>query len=273
VEERAVPQSDVPGEQTWPTQPFPTSPPPLLPDLERPFAPWAPTESALAPLAEAAERYRYEGRFTPPSLHGSIQFPSTAGGFNWGGLTYDPERQIVVANINRIAHLVQMIPRDEFNEGLRAKSFRGESAVQHGTDYGLVRRTYLSPDGLPVTPPPWGLLMAIDLPTGKTLWQKPLGFLSDALADRGWGSPGVGGNIVTAGGLVFVAATFDGYLRAFDVSTGAEVWRDRLPVPAQSTPMTFRATPDGKQFVAICSGGHGKLGTELGDYVVAYALP
>lgn len=272
VEERPTPPSTIPDEEAWPTQPFPTFPPPLIEDLPQPFEPWAPTARVLEQVADEAKDYRYEGRFTPPSFKGSVQFPSTAGGMNWGGLSYDPERRILVTNMNRFAHIVQIMPRHEFNDSLKAGGVRGEAARQIGTSYGMVRRAYLF-NGVPATPPPWGVLVGVDMNTGEKIWEKPLGFVNSLLAQNNWGSPQLGGCIVTKGGLVFVAATMDGRFRAFDIESGEMIWEHPLPVPAQSTPMTYRATADGKQYVVICAGGHGKLGTEQGDYVVAYALP
>jgi quinoprotein glucose dehydrogenase len=272
VEERAAPRSDVPGEESSPTQPFPTVPAPLLPDLD-PLAPWGPDDAARAWQAERLAALRYQGRFTPPSLQGSIQFPSTAGGVNWGGLTFDPGRGILVANINRLAHVVRLFPRAEFNRQREAGAFRGESAAQASTPYGLERSVFLSPNGLPATPPPWGLILAVELPGGAVKWQRPLGTFKPELADRNWGSPMMGGTCVTASGLIFVAATFDGHLRALSIETGEELWKDKLPVPAQSTPMTYQVREGGKQYVVTCAGGHGKLGVPLGDHVIAYALP
>lgn len=273
VEERAVPTSDVPGEESSPTQPFPTFPPPLIRDLEMPFGPWDGVGELDSETRDQISGLRYEGRFTPPSLGGTLQFPGTAGGMNWGGLSYDPERNIMVANMNRFAHVVKLVPRGEFspvaNELL---GLRGESAIQFGTDYGMVRRVF-SLNGLPATPPPWGVLVAVNLDTQKVLWEKPLGYVRDDLKDNDWGSPMIGGNCVTASGLIFVAATRDGNFRAIETETGVLRWEYLLPVPAQSTPMTYRATPNGKQYVVICAGGHGKSGTTQGDYVMAFALP
>ena len=274
VEERAVPQSTVPGEQSSATQPFPTIPAPLLPDLGT-LEPWGPTDADKEWQAQRFAELRYEGRFTPPSVEGTLQFPSTAGGVNWGGLTFDPERGVIVANINRFAHEVRLIPREDFNEQRKAGTFRGETSIQFNTPYGMERSVFRSPSGvgMPGTPPPWGVIMAIELPSGAVKWQKPLGAVNVLLAGKNWGSPMMGGNCVTESGLIFVAATMDGHLRAISIETGEELWKSRLPVPAQATPMTYRASADGKQYVVVCAGGHGKLGLPLGDYVMAFALP
>ncbi len=271
VEERSVPQTTVPGEETSATQPFPTIPAPLLEDLPQPFEIWEGVGELPGEQAAEYGKLRYNGRFTPPSLEGSIQFPSTAGGMNWGGLSVDPTKGVLVANMNRFAHLVRLIPRKEFRvEGQDLLGLRGENAIQAGTDYGMTRRTFLV-NGTFATPPPWGVIVGVEIATGKKLWERPLGYVSEDLKEHG--SAMIGGNILTAGGLIFVAATRDGTFRALDIETGATLWEDKLPVPAQSTPMTFRATDGGKQFVVVCAGGHGKAGTKQGDYVIAYALP
>jgi len=270
VEERPVPQTTVPGEETSPTQPFPTIPAPLLEDLPKPFQIWEGAGELTAEQKAELASLRYDGRFTPPSLDGTIQFPSTAGGMNWGGLSVDPTRGVLVANMNRFAHLVKIIPRDEFRvTGEEILGLRGEIAIQAGTDYGMTRRTFLV-NGIFATPPPWGVIVGVEIATGKKLWERPLGYVSEELKD--FGSSMIGGNILTAGGIVFVAATRDGVFRALDLDTGATLWEDKLPVPAQSTPMAYRA-PNGKQHVVVCAGGHGKAGTPQGDYVIAYALP
>lgn len=273
VEERSVPQTTVPGEETSSTQPFPTAPPPLLDDLEWPIQPQG-TESEW--FRKQIENIRYEGRFTPPSVEGSLQFPSTSGGINWGGVAYDPETGVLVTNMNRVGLRVRLIERSRFIQESRDGLMRGETAPQVGTDYAMERYLFRLPNGLPATPPPWGVLTAVDMWKGEIKWTRPLGFyprLQDDPKAKEWGAPMVGGAILTSTGLIFVAATVDDMFRAFDVDTGEELWAYKLPAGGQATPMTYRATEGGKQFVVICAGGHGKMGTTQGDYVVAFALP
>jgi quinoprotein glucose dehydrogenase len=275
VEERPVPASDVPGEVAAPTQPIPAVLPAL--GLHNVTA-----EELFGTNAEerngAQERFkslRFEGLFTPPSLQGTLITPSNAGGLNWSGLTYDPQRQLLVTNVNRIAAVVRLIPRQEFTR-VAGERFKVELAPQSGTPYGMAREIFRLPSGLPATPPPWGTLAAINLQTGKLQWEVPLGsVISPTLMPQAaeWGSPSLGGATTTASGLVFVAGTLDNHLRAFDVETGQELWKAELPAGGNATPMTFQLGPDGKQYVVICAGGHGKLGTKPGDYVIAFALP
>jgi quinoprotein glucose dehydrogenase len=140
----------------------------------------------------------------------------------------------------------------------------------------MSRRVLRAPSGVPCNPPPWGSLVATDLASGAVRWNVPFGTAADVLPEGVSlppGSPSLGGPIITAGGLVFIAGAMDNYLRAFDIDTGAELWKGRLPAGGQATPMTYRLRPDGKQFVVIAAGGHGKLGTRLGDSLVAFALP
>ncbi|MGD9719634.1 MAG: pyrroloquinoline quinone-dependent dehydrogenase [Pirellulales bacterium] len=271
VEERPVPQTDVPGEETSPTQPFPALPALGLQKAE----PWGRTEQDRQWAAEQFKSLRYDGIFTPPSLRGSVLAPANVGGINWSGMTVDAGRQILITNVNRLATTVRLIPRAEY-EGRTGGSRLGEEfARQAGTPFGMARRTLSAPQSrLPATPPPWGTLAAIDLAGGKLLWEVPLGYMVDPDNEpqaRAWGSINLGGAISTASGLVFVAASRDGHLRAFDTETGQELWQVELPAGGQATPMTYEA--GGKQYIVICAGGHARLGTKLGDYVVAYALP
>jgi quinoprotein glucose dehydrogenase len=153
---------------------------------------------------------------------------------------------------------------------------RAEVSPQHGTPYGMSRQVLHSPLGLPCNPPPWGELVAVNLSSGSILWKVPLGTTADMTGNPAamvQGTPNLGGPIVTAAGLTFVASAMDNYLRAFDTETGAELWKGRLPAGGQAMPMTYRAGRDGKQFVVIAAGGHGKLGTRLGDSLIAFALP
>ncbi|PWU19643.1 MAG: pyrroloquinoline quinone-dependent dehydrogenase [Candidatus Rokuibacteriota bacterium] len=279
VEERPVPQSDVPGEQTSRTQPFPIAPPALAPQRVSAEEAWGLTPWDRAACRDRIKRLRNDGIFTPPSVGGSLQFPGHAGGMHWGSAAFDPERQLLLVPTNRLAVEVKLIPRAEYDDARKAARegrIRAEVAPQDGTPYGMSREPILSRLGLPCSPPPWGALSAVDLSTGTIRWEVPLGTTRDLMPipiPFRTGTPNFGGPIVTGGGLVFIGAAMDRYLRAFDIETGKELWKGRLPAAAQATPMTYRLRSDGKQYVVIAAGGHGKLGTKLGDALVAFALP
>ena len=273
VEERPVPQGGVAGEVLSPTQPYPTFIPALAPqkitaDEAYGFTPWD-REACRKLIAET----RNEGLYTPPSEKGTLMFPFTGGGMNWGGVAFDPVKQVVYANTSRMMHRITMFPAADF-EKLDEKFPDREVSPQRGAAYGMIRDTLLSPLGLPCNPPPWGVLAAVDLKTGKIAWEKTLGTteelapLSIALAT---GTPTLGGPLVTAGGIVFIGATMDKYLRAFDAASGAELWQGRLPAPGIATPMTYEWK--GRQIVVIAAGGHGDVDVAgQGDSFVAFAL-
>jgi len=278
VEERPVPASDVPGEQAWPTQPFPVTPAPLVPQRLTPDEAYGIVPWERDACRKSIEALRNEGIFTPPSVQGTLIFPGEVGGANWSGVSIDPQRGLLVVNTNSVARAAWLIPRDKL-AAERAAHPNSEITDQLGTPFGLRRETLLSPMGLPCNPPPWGKLTAIDLATGAQRWEVPLGTGEGkvpgplaALMGR-IGTPNLGGSFVTGSGLVFIGATLDNYLRAFDVETGQELWRGSLPAGGQAAPMTFRLSENGKQYVVIAAGGSGNLGTTLGDAIVAFALP
>lgn len=276
VEERLVPQRGaVPGESLSPTQPFPTHPRPLQSVKLSPDEAWG-----FTPIDEGFCRERIagllsEGIFTPPSLQGTVQFPGSAGGANWGGVAIDPELGRLYVNQNRMPMVVRLVPRAEFDRMAPGSVvYPDELYPAIGTPYAVERKALLSNFGAPCVAPPWGTLTAVDLRSGEILWEVPLGTTRDQAPFPMWlslGSPNLGGPIATAGGLVFIGATTDKFLRAFDADTGAEVWRARLPFTANSTPATYRLGPGGRQYVVVAAGGHGW--SEPGDAVIAFALP
>ncbi len=275
IEERPVPQGGVLGEVLSPTQPFPVAPPALVPNHAlTPDDAWGAVFFDRMSCKALIEEYRSEGIFTPPSLQGTINMPGYGGGVNWGGLAFDPARQIAVVNPNNIPHVVQLIPRQEF-EPLRASGDYPKSQFtrQSGTPYGMRRQRLLSPLGAPCVAPPWGTIAAVDMVGGDILWQIPFGTTEDqAPFDADWGMPSVGGPIITASGLIFIGAALDGYIRAYNIENGEELWRHKLPAGGQATPMTYIDETTGRQFLVIAAGGHGGVGNEPGDYVVAFAL-
>jgi quinoprotein glucose dehydrogenase len=278
VEERPVPPTTLAGEHPSPTQPFNTIIPPLSPQSLALDSVWGATPADREACLAQIRPLRNDGVFTPPSLQGTLVRPSNIGGAHWGGLAYDPARHIAIVPVNRMASMVQLIPLDQLDT---ADARRNVSRLDdqytrmHGTPYVMRRRFLKAPSGLPCSPPPWGALVAIDLRTGARLWDVPLGdpaALRPELAPASktpLGLPNLGGPIVTAGGVAFIGATFDHFLRAFDVETGRELWRGPLPAGARATPMTYAVA--GRQFVVICVGGSEDWGR--GDYVVALALP
>jgi quinoprotein glucose dehydrogenase len=277
VSERPVPGSLVPGEQAWPTQPF-SALPALVPQRRvEPADAWGITFWDRGKCRERITALRNEGIFTPPDTRGTLLFPGDAGGVNWGGVAFDEQRGRVIAVVNDLPMVVTLIPPAELEREVRSRLYpHAEFGRQAGTPWAVRREPLLSPWGLPCTAPPWGTLVDVDLERNRIVWQVPLGstegFTPWPLV-RDFGMPGMGGPVVTAGDLVFVGAAMDSYLRAFDIETGRELWKHKLPAGGQATPMTYRAGSDERQYVVISAGGHGPLGTPRGDYVIAFALP
>ena len=268
VEERPVPRSDVPGEESWPTQPFSTIS--LVPEKFEPADAWGATPADSSWCAEKIRRSRSEGIFTPPSLQGTVVVPGNVGGVNWGSAAYDPERHLMIANTNRLVAWVKAIPRAEYHAEMKKEQdnrIYGEFGDQEPSPYGIYRTFLFSPGKTPCNKPPWGATVAVDLFSGKKVWEAPLGTM---MPGKVTGSINLGGPMVTAGGLVFTSATIDPFLRAFDSETGKELWNYQLPAGGQATPMSY--TVKGTQYLVIAAGGHGKLGTKQGDYVIGFKL-
>jgi len=217
---------------------------------------------------------RYEGRYTPPSTQGTLVHPGNFGVFNWGGVAVDPVRQMVFSTPAYLAFTSRLIPRedDETTYVSDKEPFLNEN---FGSPFAVELEAFVSPIGLPCTAPPWGYVAGADLRTGKTHWLRKNGTVRDRSPiplPFKMGVPSLGGPMVTASGVAFLSGTLDYYLRAYDVSTGRELWKARLPAGGQATPMTYQ-TRSGRQMVVVVAGGHGSLGTKAGDSVIAYALP
>jgi quinoprotein glucose dehydrogenase len=258
VTERAVPQSDVPGEQTSPTQPFSSI---------EPISPQRFELSSLASLDSVSRAYcitrlsalRNEGVFTPISLRGSIMYPSNIGGAHWGGLAFDAAREVVIVAVNTAVAIAQLIPDGQLNmDSARADGRRtgAQYTRMRGTPFWMRREIVRSPNGL-CTPAPLGKLVAVSMKTGRKVWEAALP------------TPNLGGPIATAGGVVFMAGTADRRFRAFDVVNGRELWSAELPAGGKATPMTYFYR--GKQYVVIAAGGDGTF-FGAGDSLVAFAL-
>ncbi len=267
VEERTVPASDIPGEYASPTQPFSTLPNLMGQVPLNDHTVWGKTPAERKKNAALIKGLRNEGLFTPPSLQGSILYPGNGSGTNWGSVSFDPKNQLLIANTCRFATQVELFEREKFDA--KASNSQGfEISRQTGAPYGMRRQTMISDSGYLMNPPPWGTLAAVNLATGKMAWEIELG----KSEEQPYGLPNGGGSIVTKGELVFIAATFDKKFRAFNVHDGALVWETELPRCGIATPMSYE-DENGKQFIVIAAGGHGKMGLEIGDYLLAFALP
>ena len=274
VEERPVPQDGAPGEILSPTQPLPVKPPPLVPHSLSPEDAWGITPFDRGSCRKKLEALRHDGIYTPPTLQGSLMYPGNAGGSNWGSVAVDPKRKILIANVSDFPWSVTLLPGESYEQE-RRENPGVEISPQAGTPYAMRRETVLSPLGVPCNPPPWGTLAAVDLDSGEIRWQVRLGTIRDIAPiplPIKLGTPNLGGPLVTASGLVFIGAAMDDYLRAFDIETGEELWKGRLPAGGQATPMSYRVRPGGKQYIVIAAGGHGRGGTRLGDFIVAFSL-
>ncbi|MYZ49992.1 pyrroloquinoline quinone-dependent dehydrogenase [Rhizobiales bacterium L72] len=271
IEERPVPASDVPGEAAAPTQPYVATPAPVIPDT------WPGVSSianmvSLGGCERRAESYRYDGRFTPPSFQGTIAYPPTTGGTEWGGGAVDPTRGIYVVNSNSVVQIYQLVPRDEYEE----KEQEGETGgyyAQGDAPYAFHLETFLNWAGMPCWKPPYGMLAAYDLNTGKRLWNEPFGQVQKYgfYMPESWGSVTIGAPVVTKSGLIFIGASMDSRVRAIDLRTGAVLWKSLVDAPAVSMPAVY--TYKGRQYVTFAVGGNSILLPKVSDQVVTYALP
>lgn len=271
VEERPIPASDVAGERMSPTQPLPLKPPALVPSTLDPDDAFGLTWFDKRACERRLRALRAEGLYTPPSRDGTLFYPFTGGGANWGGAAYDPRRNLLVINMSSLAHEVMVYLQNEF-ESVRKQYPDQDVEPMRGSPYSDRRGIVLSPFDLPCTPPPWGIIAAVDLATGDIAWRRPLGTLADlAGIPLEVGTPTFGGPIATAGDLVFIASTMDYYLRALSLETGEELWKGRLPTSGNATPMTYEWR--GRQYVVIYAGGNSRLGVPIDDKLIAFALP
>ncbi len=259
VAELPVPTSDVPGERAWPTQPFPRWPT-LQERYLSPDSVFGVTGVDRVACRTEMARLRNEGTFTPPSLEGTVVWPGFWGGVNWDGMAWDPSRRVLIVALKRLATVVELQP---ISAGIRPAL---------GVPFNATRKPLVAPSGVPCTPPPWSLVIALDLDTETTLWTAPLGTVPSLTfleAAAEWGSLAFGGPLVTEGGLVFIGASQDDHIRAFDIETGRVLWTAKLPAGGQATPMTYQH--EGVQYVVIAAGGRAGIGSP-GDWIVGYSL-
>ena len=285
VAERRVPGGPAPGDRLSPTQPF--SAVSMMPDrLIREADMWGATMFDQLACRITFRSLRYDGPFTPPSTQGSIVFPGNFGVMDWGGMAIDPVRQVAFAHPNYMAFVDKLIPQADHGAnkpigGPTGGSDRGGSS-EHGLNpnkgapFAVTLNPFLSKLGLPCQAPPWGYVAGLDLVSGKVVWRHANGTIRDEAplpVPLKLGVPTLGGPMTTASGVAFMSSSLDYYVRAYDVASGRVLWRARLPAGGQATPMTYQSPASGRQFVVVVAGGHGSLGTKLGDTIIAYALP
>ncbi|MCX8279577.1 glucose/quinate/shikimate family membrane-bound PQQ-dependent dehydrogenase [Phyllobacterium sp. 0TCS1.6C] len=273
VKEVPAPTGAIEGDFTAPTQPVSDltfMPPPLTgKDM------WGVSMFDQMVCRIQFLQLRYEGRYTPPSLQGTLVYPGNFGVFNWGGIAVDPVRQVMFGMPTYLAFTSKLVPRaDVPPPGQGTKGSEQGLNRNEGAPYAVIMGPFVSPLGLPCQAPPWGYVAGADLRTGKIAWKHRNGTVRDSSPlplPFKVGVPGIGGPIITAGGVAFLGAAVDNFFRAYDVTDGRQLWEARLPAGGQSTPMTYSL--DDKQYVVIVAGGHGSVGTKPGDYVIAYTLP
>jgi quinoprotein glucose dehydrogenase len=273
IRERPVPASDVVGESAAATQPFPDRPATLAPQQITEADIWGATPKDRDACLATFRTLRHEGAFTPPSVRGSLVAPGNIGGLHWGGMAWDPSTRTIIAPVNRIPAIVRLIPSTDF-ERMRRANPGVEITEQRGTPFAMSRQFFLSPSGVPCVAPPWGELVAIRGDTGETAWRTTLGDLRAAFglsSEPSTGAFNLGGPVTTTTGLVFIGATIDPHLRAFETKSGRQVWEAQLPTAARATPLVF-TTESGREMVAIAAGGFDSPLSKLGSTLVVFGL-
>jgi quinoprotein glucose dehydrogenase len=273
VEEVPAPSGAVEGDFTAATQPVSTISfnPPKLTEKDM----WGATIVDQMACRIAFRELNYEGRYTPPTTAGSIVYPGNFGAFNWGAVAVDPKRQVMFAMPVYLAFTSKLVSRP--NETERVVSGDADPVFNEnfGAPWASKMGTFMSALGLPCQAPPWGYVAGVDLTNGKTVYKHVNGTVRDLSPiplPFKMGVPGIGGPIITGGGMAFLSGTLDYYVRGYDLQTGKEIWRARLPAGGQATPATYLGA-DGRQYLVVVAGGHGSTGTKAGDSIIAYALP
>lgn len=272
VNERPASQHvDIPGQTASPTQPYSAlsfEPKPL-----READMWGASLVDQMLCRIQFRTLRYDGRYTPPTLQGSLIYPGNFGTFNWGSVAVDPRRQVMFGMPTYLAFVSRLVPKNETGGRQMNKGEHGLNENK-GADYAVEMSPFMSPLGVPCHVPPWGTVAAADLRTGKIAYQHRNGTIRDLsplpLPIR-IGVPGIGGPLLTASGVAFMSAATDNNFRAYDLASGKVLWDVRIPAGGQATPMTY-LNSQGEQMVLLVAGGHGSTGTKAGDYVLAYGL-
>jgi quinoprotein glucose dehydrogenase len=262
----------VKGESAAATQPFPDRPAALAPQRITEADIWGATPPDREACLATFRALRHEGVFTPPSIRGSLAAPGNIGGLHWSGMAWDPTTRRIIAPVNHLPAIIRLLPGSDFDRERRANP-NEEITEQRGSPFSMSRRFFLSPSGIPCVAPPWGELVAIDPDTGEIAWRTTLGDLRDIFAltsSAPTGAPNLGGPITTTG-LVFIGATIDPYLRAFETKSGRPVWEARLPTSARATPLLF-TTESGCEMIAIAAGGHDTPLSKPGTTLMAFGL-
>lgn len=285
VEEKPAPQGAAPGDYLSPTQPFSTGMPAFDNTILSEQSMWGLTPFDQLWCRIKFRAARYDGLMTPPGLRPTVTYPGTAGGINWGSVSVDPERRLLVVNWNRMPNYNRLVPRAEADAMGIGPSTDGSlhfglPMAQMGTPFAVAAGGFVSPIGVPCNEPPFGKIAVVSLDTRKVIWERALG---SAVDSGPWGFvshlplpmgvPNLGGSLITRSGLIFISATQERSIRAFDSATGTLLWSSRLPAGGHATPMSYISRRSGRQFIVIDAGGSPVLQSRLGDYVVAYALP
>jgi quinoprotein glucose dehydrogenase len=274
--EKPVPTGNVAaGDYVSPTQPF--SMLTFLPEKNISETDmWGTTPFDQLACRVIFKERRYEGPFTPQTAgKGAVISPGPLGIFEWGGATVDPVRQLLIVNPDFMGFLERLVPRIEAKVAGGSGTEMGLQP-QTGTPFAVEIKPFLSPLGFPCQAPPWGYVAAVDLKTMKKVWMHKNGTTRDSAPvpiPLPLGVPSLGGMATTGGGVAFLSSTLDYYIRGYDVRNGKVVWKARLPAGGQASPMSYVSDKTGKQYVVVMAGGHGSLGTQMGDEMVAFALP
>ncbi len=280
VVQRPVPQGGVDGNWTAPTQPYTTGFASVSGDDLREIDMWGLTPIDQMMCRITYRRANYSGQFTPILSRPSITYPAVGGGINWGSVSVDTQRGLMVVNTLHLANLNRLVPKQQ-GEVVKG-GFEGGVITfpMEGTPYYLAQFPFLSPLFVPCQRPPFGSIHVFDIATRKLLWSKPLGTAAGSgplgIATHiplTLGAPNFGGSLTTASGLVFIAATQDHMLRAFDIGNGHEVWSTALPAVGASMPISYVSPRTGRQYIVIAAGGHFAIPGPDASAIVAYALP